>query len=115
MSDALDAYDSDNIFAETPNQSFEEFAESLNATSMGDLIEAAGAYCTLVLGRDSFTRPLLFQEITKLPEHAELSREDGLRGFGRLLRDGRIEKTGSGRYALTDTSPILAEAKRIRT
>ena len=108
------AADPDNVFTEVSSQTFEEFAESVNATSMADLIEAAGAYCTVVLGRPQFTRPLLFQQITRLPDHSELSREDGLRGFGRLLRDGRIEKTTSGRYALTETSPILTEAKRIR-
>ena len=106
--------DLDNVFTEMSSQTFEEFAESMNATSMTDLIEAAGAYCTVVLGRPQFTRPLLFQQITRLPDHSELSREDGLRGFGRLLRDGRIQKTTSGRYALTETSPILTEAKRIR-
>ena len=109
------ASDPDKIFAQTTSQSFEEFAESLNTTSLADLIEAAGAYCTVVLGRDSFTAPLLFQQITKLPDHAKLSREDGLRGFGRLLRDGRIQKTGAGRYALTETSPILSDARRNRS
>ena len=48
----------ENIFADGSKQSFAEFAESLGATSLAELIEAAGAYCTLVLDRPSFTRPL---------------------------------------------------------
>ena len=102
-----------NIFADGARQSFAEFAESLGAATMVELIEAAGAYCTLVLDRPSFTRPLLFQQISSLPHLAEPNREDSLRWFGKLLRDGRIQKTVRGQFALSDTSPILTEAKRI--
>ncbi len=110
---ALTPEDMANIFANSQKQSFAEFAESLGATSMGELIEAAGAYCTLVLGRPSFTRPLLFQQIADMPQLAEMNREDSLRGFGRLLRDGRIQKTKRGQFELAEASPILIEAKRI--
>lgn len=109
----LSPEDLDNIFADGKKQSFAEFADSLGATTMGELIEAAGAYCTLVLGRPSFTRPLLFQQIANMPHLVEMSREDTLRGFGRLLRDGRIQKTKRGQFALAEASPILTEAKRI--
>jgi hypothetical protein len=102
-----------NIFADPGKQSFQEFADALGAHSMQDLIEAAGAYCTLVLGQESFTRPLLFRQIESLPGHQpEVAREDGLRGFGRLLRDGRLTKTKRGQYILAETSPILTEARR---
>ncbi len=103
----------DNIFAGSDKQSFAEFAESLGAENLAELIEAAGAYCTLVLDRPSFSRPLLFQQMSTLPQLTEMSREDGLRGFGKLLRDGRIQKTERGQFALSSTSPILTEAKRI--
>jgi hypothetical protein len=56
---------------------------------------------------------LLFQQMSTLPQLTEMSREDGLRGFGKLLRDGRIQKTERGQFALSSTSPILTEAKRI--
>ena len=110
---ALAPEDMDNIFTDGKKQSFAEFADSLGATSMGELIEAAGAYCTLVLGRPSFTRPLLFQQISAMPKLADRNREDTLRGFGRLLRDGRIQKTRRGQFELAEASPILIEAKRI--
>ncbi len=101
-----------NIFVDPSKQSFAEFAESLNATSMHDLIEAAGAYCTLVLGRGSFTRPELFEQVSSVNGPSETAREDGLRGFGRLLRDGRLTKTKRGEYTLAETSPLLNEARR---
>ena len=44
-----------------------------------------------------------------------VSREDGLRSFGTLLRTGRIEKVTRGHYSLADTSPYLAEARRMGT
>ena len=111
--DDLEPQAQGNIFADGSKQSFAEFAEGLGANSMAELIEAAGAYCTLVLERPSFTRPQLFQHISTMPQLAELNREDSLRGFGKLLRDGRIQKTVRGQFALSETSPILTEAKRI--
>lgn len=94
-------------------QSFAEFADSLGAASLSELLEAAGAYCTLVLDRPSFSRPLLFQQVSQLPAMAETKREDSLRNFGKLLREGRFQKTVRGQFALADTSPILTEAKRL--
>ena len=111
--DDLEPQAQGNIFADGSKQSFAEFAEGLGANSMAELIEAAGAYCTLVLERPSFTRPQLFQHISTMPQLAELNREDSLRGFGKLLRDGRIQKTVRGQFALSETSPILTEARRI--
>lgn len=112
MEDDLTPDDMDNVFADPGKQTFPEFVSTLGAQSMQDLIEASAAYCTLVLGLESFTRPLLFQQIEEMPGQTELSREDGLRGFGRLLRDGRLTKTKRGQYALAETSPILIEARR---
>ena len=102
-----------NIFSGTAKQNFSEFAESLGADSLAELIEAAAAYCTLVLDQPSFTRPMLFQQISAVPSVAGLHPEDSLRSFGKLLRDGRIQKTYRGQFALSTTSPILTEAKRI--
>ena len=102
----------ENVFIDPAKPSFQAFADSVGASSLHDLIEAAGAYCTLVLGRDSFTRPQLFQQIESLPGQSDLSREAALRGFGRLLRDGKVTKTRGGQYVLAETSAILTEARR---
>jgi len=107
--DELVAEEVANVFHDAPKQSFQEFADGIGASSLQDMIEAAGAYLTLTKG-GSFTRPELFAQLNALG--SEPSREDGLRGFGRLLREGRLTKTDAGTYALTETSPMLAHAKR---
>jgi hypothetical protein len=101
-----------NIF-NNASQPFAEFADDLGATTMPDLLEAAAAYSALHLGRDQFTRPLLLQLIADLPNGASLNREDCLRGFGTLLRDGRVQKIERGQFKLADHSRSLAEAKRL--
>jgi hypothetical protein len=42
----------------------------------------------------------------------EEDRENMLRSFGTLLREGRIEKVRRGYFALSEASPIHAEARR---
>ena len=111
--DDLTAEDLDQVFAVEGKQSFTDFAESLGATTLAELMEAAGAYCTVILAIPSFTRPQLFRQMQQIPELAEMSREDSLRGFGKLLRDGRIQKSVRGQFMLSDKSPLLTEAKRI--
>ena len=109
--DDLTTEDVNNIFAD-PSQPFAEFAERLGAVTMPDLMEAAAAYCALQLGRDQFTRPLLLQQIADLPGAEDFNREDCLRGFGTLLRDGRVQKIKRGQFKLSGQSRYLAEAKR---
>lgn len=110
---SLTADDLDQIFATTGKQSFADFAESLGADNLPALMEAAGAYCTLILDKPSFTRPQLFHQMQQLPELGQISREDSLRGFGKLLREGRIQKSVRGQFSLSQSSPLLREAKRI--
>lgn len=99
----------ENIFSDT--RSFAEFAENVGAHALPDLIEAAAAYAAAVEGRDQFTRPQLMRQVETAT--GELQREDGLRSFGALLRDGRIVKVTRGRFAVTESSRFLAEARKL--
>lgn len=99
-----------NLFAE--GQSFAEFAEKLGAHTLSDLLEASAVYCAQVLGRPQFTRPLVMRQLEVLPDGATHSREDFMRVFGTLMRQGRIAKVKRGQFAVTDRSPLLAEALR---
>ncbi len=101
---------SQNLFSDA--ESFGDFAERLGASDLPDLLEAAAVYCAQVLGRPQFSRPMVLSQLASLPEAANFSREDGLRVFGTLMRQGRIAKIKHGQFAVTDRSPLLAEAMR---
>jgi hypothetical protein len=101
--------DSANIFDGAT--SFRDFAERLGAQELPDMLEAAAAYIACVEGRESFTRPQLMQHLASVA--TDVAREDSLRSFGILLREGRIEKSRRGLFALNAESHILAEAKKI--
>jgi hypothetical protein len=89
------------------------FAERLGVSSMPEMLEAAAAYATCIEKRERFTRPQLMRRLMASAGDRKVSREDGLRGFGTLLRTGRIEKVSRGQYVLAETSPYLAEARRL--
>ena len=61
----------------------------------------AAAYMSYVEGRDQFSRPQLMTKVRQA-ELSESSREDRLRSFGQLLREGKIEKTHGGRFTASD-------------
>ena len=105
-----DAAEAANLFSDA--ESFGDFAERLGAVELPDMLEAAAVYCAQVLGRPQFSRPMVLSQLASLPEAAHFSREDGLRVFGTLMRQGRIAKIKHGQFAVTDRSPILAEAMR---
>lgn len=91
--------------------SFAEFVEKIGAQDMPKLLEAAAAYVACIEGNDSFTRPQLIRHVNGVTTGA--AREDSLRSFGALLREGRIERSARGRYALPEGAEILQEARRI--
>lgn len=76
---------------------FAEFAAEMGATELPELLEAAAAYMQFVEGREQFTRPQLIHKAREASVE-EFNREDGLRSFGLLLREGKIVKKDSGRF-----------------
>ncbi|MCA0273009.1 MAG: hypothetical protein LCH69_13245 [Proteobacteria bacterium] len=94
-------------------RSFAEFAEHLGATSLSELLEAAAAYTANVEGIAHFSRPQILRRIEGLTEDEDYSREDGLRSFGMLLRQGKIQKVRRGQFVLTDASRFKNEASRV--
>ncbi len=112
MDDAeADDRSTDNIFADS--KGFAEFAERLGAQDLSELLEAAAAYATCIEKREHFTRPLLMRRLESGDLGESFSREEGLRSFGTLLREGRIEKVRRGHYALSAGSDYLAEARKL--
>ncbi|MDE4129159.1 chemotaxis protein CheA [Phaeobacter gallaeciensis] len=79
---------------------FAAYAAERGAVELQDLLEAAAAYMSFVEGRDHFSRPQLMNKVRDAGA-AEFNREDGLRSFGQLLREGKIERSENGRFAAT--------------
>lgn len=110
--DQDDDEDQDEDLTEVDEAGLASFAERVGVKSMADMLEAAAAYATCIERRTQFTRPQLMRRLIASAANRPISREDGLRSFGTLLRTGRIEKVSRGHYCLAETSPYLAEARR---
>ncbi len=99
-----------NIFANA--KSFADFAERIGATDLPDLLEAAAAYAACVEGRPHFSRPQILRSAAAAAG-TEVSREQSLRSFGMLLRQGKIQKVKRGQFAIAESSRYLPEARKI--
>jgi hypothetical protein len=80
---------------------FAEFAQEQGATELADLLEAAAAYIAFVEGDEDFSRPQVMKKVQSASD-SEISREDGLRTFGRLLRQSKIVKLNNGRFQVAE-------------
>jgi len=101
----------DDITPETASN-FAEFAESLGAHNLTDLLEAAAVYTSSVEGQEHFTRPQLLRKVEFVSSRGDYNREDGLRSFGMLLRQGKIQKVAPGQFAIAEASKYATEARR---
>ena len=89
--------------------SFTEFAGQMGAKGLTDLLEAAAAYLSDVEGMPQFSRPMLMQKLNEVDD-TDFSREEGLRSFGQLLRQGKLQKLKGGRFAVTDETEFRRSA-----
>ncbi|PYF10654.1 hypothetical protein C8J30_104133 [Rhodobacter viridis] len=83
--------------------SFAEFAQSRSPQGLAELLEAAAAYTAQVEGRPHFSPPQIMSKVSAIGD-GSFSREDRLRMFGTLLRQGKIAKVKRGQYAITEAS-----------
>ena len=91
----------ENLFSE---KNFESFATEMGATELPDLLEAAAAYVCLVEGRPHFSRPQVMRRAKSVAVVGDFSREDGLRSFGQLLRQGKINKKNRGEFTIAEST-----------
>ncbi|MFY0659935.1 MAG: hypothetical protein JXR15_05535 [Shimia sp.] len=76
---------------------FADYAASMGATQLPESTEAAAAYLTYVEGLERFSRPMLMR-MSRDVNIPQFTREEGLRAFGQLLRDKKIDKVAGGRF-----------------
>ncbi|SFS14861.1 hypothetical protein [Yoonia litorea] len=91
---------------------FAAFLEKQGVSDLGDKLEAAAAYLAFVENDPDFTRPQLMR-LVQSASREEISREDGLRSFGRLLRMGRFAKMNNGRFKVDDNTPFRPRKSRL--
>ncbi len=99
-----------NIFSD--DDSFADFAERMGAHDLPDLLEAAAAYCLSVEKHQTFTRPQVMQLAAEQYAADEFPREDGLRAFGALLREGPFERVRRGEFTIAGASRFMTSQTR---
>ncbi len=104
--DQDDVADQGNIFAD--DDTFADFAERHGAHALPDILECAAAYLARVEGQESFTRPEVMNTVAEFMGADKFQREDGLRAFGQLLREGPLERQGRGAFTIAATSRFMS-------
>ena len=99
---AEDGLPTENMFVDPG--SFAEFAASMGAQDLPDLLEAAAAYTSFVEGNEVFSRPQIMKAVADLKADEPFSREESLRSFGLLLRRGRIRKVKRGQFQIAEST-----------
>lgn len=110
---AAPAFGEDDAAFAGGDETFAEFAERLGATELPDLLEAAAAYSAQIEGRPQFSRPQIMRKVAMHAEEDGFTREAGLRSFGTLLRQGKIQKLKRGIFVLSESSRYASPPNRI--
>ena len=93
--------------------SYAAFIDQHGVTGLLDQLEAAAVYVIHAEGRPHFSRPQLMRMLDRLDLGPDFSREDGMRGFGTLLRQGKIGKIRRGQFSVLETSRFVPEASKL--
>ena len=91
---------------------FAAFAISKGAKGAEELLEAAAAFRVFVAGQETFSRPQVMGLVIRAEHGSIVSREEGLRAFGKLIREGVIQKIQRGRYTISENTRFRPDQAR---
>ena len=60
-------------------------------------------------GQEAFSRPEIMKRVSRYDPALTKSREDGLRSFGQLLRQGKLRKLERGLFTVADSTRFKPE------
>lgn len=94
--------DAEPVVNDNPElDAFTAFTADIDRADIPGYMRAAAAFVTQESGEVHFNRPTVVKLVTQLDVPGGITREDALRAFGRLLREGDIIKVAQGCYSLT--------------
>ncbi|MCC5989543.1 MAG: hypothetical protein JJT95_17880 [Pararhodobacter sp.] len=106
-------FDEDSEQADAPQgRAFADFIGPMHLTTLAEMTEAAAAYVTHVEGLEEFTRPQVMRHVVSTDSPLAESRENLLRAFGTLLRQGRLRRARRGQFELAADSEFAGKAQR---
>jgi hypothetical protein len=115
---ATDASALDELFDEAApiraplGKAFTDFVAPLHLTTVAEMTEAGAAYLTHVAGHEDFTRPTVMKLVMSTDAPMTRSRENLLRAFGMLMRQGVLRRSRRGQFEIAETSAFVAKAQR---
>ena len=108
----LDTVRTASALSSEDRRAFKAFAETVDAWLLDEQIEAAAAYATHLKGQHEFTRVELMSYVLAYNEGKNVTRDDMLRGFGTLLREGRLQRSERGAFRLSSASEFDEPARQ---
>ncbi|MCC5955332.1 MAG: hypothetical protein JJU07_04460 [Natronohydrobacter sp.] len=102
----------DAVTSSDDHVAFRDFAKQVDAWLLDEQIEAAAAFTTHIKGQTTFSRIELMAYVVAFNDGRAVSRDDMLRGFGTLLREGRLERADGGAFRLSSASEFDEPARR---
>lgn len=97
------------IFADSTT--FSDFSDNMGASGLQELLECAAAYTSYIEGRPHFSHPEIMRRVARLDGQDGLTREESLRSFGQLLRQGKIRKVSRGQFTISQSSRYIQDAR----
>ncbi|WP_461470735.1 hypothetical protein [Pararhodobacter sp.] len=106
-------FDEDTPAPDAPaGRAFSDFVAPMHLTTLAELTEAAAAYVTHVEGLDEFSRPQVMRHVVATGLPMTRSRENMLRTFGLLMRQGTMTRSRRGQFRLAADSEFADAARR---